>query len=230
MLNTPLLRKAWESVLPALQNDRERFGDLLIGKMRLTDFSEYVYPLIDSILDGSRRIQRIVTDLKDYARPDPYDLNREIDIAQVIRSAVNLMHNAIVKKSIACLLMTDEERFPVKGSFQRLEQVIINLLQNACDAITARDQTITITLKKSTPDSIIISISDTGCGIAPSDLPHITEPFFTTKRGSGGTGLGLSVSSKIVTDHCGKLRFESQVGKGTTVDLVLPRRKYENAS
>jgi signal transduction histidine kinase len=229
MLNAPLLRKAWETALPVIKSREEETGQAYIGKMRLDEFTQYVFPLVDGILDGSRRIARIVADLKDYVRPDACDLNGHIDVTRVVHSAVNLMRNTLTKKNVDLHLSMSKAPVQIQGSSQRLEQVVINLLQNSCDALVpGGGRAISIGLDESGKDEIRLCIRDTGCGIASNDMPHITEPFFTTKRGNGGTGLGLSVSGKIVADHGGRLQFESEVGKGTTAILTLPRRCRDN--
>jgi len=229
MLNAPLLRQAWESALPVLRSRGEELGRARIGKMPLDEFTEYVFPLIDGILDGSRRIARIVTDLKDYARPDACDVNGHTDLPHVVRSAVNLLRNTLTKKAVDLNLSIGEAPVMIQGSFQRLEQVVINLLQNSCDAISGEgERSISVLLDDTSQECVSLCIRDTGCGIATHEIPHITEPFFTTKRDGGGTGLGLSVSSKIVADHGGQLLFESEVGKGTSAQLILPRKRAQH--
>jgi polar amino acid transport system substrate-binding protein len=111
----------------------------------------------------------------------------------------------------------------VMGSAQRLEQVVINLVQNACAATIERSRPITITTRISSGNTHgIIEVKDHGTGIEKADLDRIALPFFTTKRDKGGTGLGLSVSQKIVEQHGGTMAFESTQGSGTTVTVSIP--------
>jgi polar amino acid transport system substrate-binding protein len=124
----------------------------------------------------------------------------------------------------------------IKGNFQRLEQVSINLVQNACQALPDAQKGIFISVdwmkEKST---IVIQVRDEGTGIAPEKITHIADPFFTTKSDSGGVGLGLSISAKIVEEHGGTLHFESEIGAGTLATITLPvdrqnqntKRKFE---
>jgi polar amino acid transport system substrate-binding protein len=113
------------------------------------------------------------------------------------------------------------------GNKQRLEQVFINLLQNACQALPDPECKITLTVEAPTrPDQPIrVLIRDEGIGIPPDHLPLLTMPFFTTQRARGGTGLGLSISLGILKEHGGDLAFESQPGVGTTVIVTLPTRR-----
>jgi polar amino acid transport system substrate-binding protein len=112
---------------------------------------------------------------------------------------------------------------PLKGNFQRFEQVIINLIQNACQALPHPQRGIFLsTSYDEKRQAIVVSVRDEGMGIPAEVLPHIAEPFFTTKHDFGGLGLGLSISSRIVKEHGGTLNFTSEQGKGTTAEIVLP--------
>lgn len=109
------------------------------------------------------------------------------------------------------------------GNMQRIEQVIINLVVNACQALPDRSRSITIRTSFDAPASeAVLEVADQGVGIAAENLPRLTESFFTTRREEGGTGLGLSVSARIVREHGGTLSFESSPGEGTRVILRLP--------
>ena len=111
----------------------------------------------------------------------------------------------------------------VKGNFQKLEQVVINLLENSCQALDNKSKAIAVnTFFEKSDNCIIIEVIDEGIGMNPKVIKEITDPFYTTKRELGGTGLGLSVSSKIVSAHSGKLEFESELNKGTTAKIILP--------
>jgi len=127
------------------------------------------------------------------------------------------------------LVLELEEPLPyLEGSFQKLEQVIINLLENSCQAITDKDEMIKIITKYDAANkSVICQICDEGEGMDQATLKLIRDPFFTTKRTRGGTGLGLAVSSKIVANHSGSLEFRSKLGRGTCAELTLPVYEYE---
>jgi polar amino acid transport system substrate-binding protein len=116
------------------------------------------------------------------------------------------------------------ERLPrVRGNAQRIEQVIVNLVLNACQALPDPERGLRVaTWLDRARDAVVVAVEDEGVGIPPEDLPRITDPFFTTKRDRGGTGLGLSVSSGIVQEHGGTLEFRPREGGGTTVLLALP--------
>ena len=116
------------------------------------------------------------------------------------------------------------QRFPpLRGSAQRLEQVVVNLLVNACQALGDRERAIRLsTLEDREKREAILRVEDEGAGIPQEHLPRLFDPFFTTKRETGGTGLGLAICARIAREHQGRLEFESEVGRGTRASLHLP--------
>ena len=111
----------------------------------------------------------------------------------------------------------------MRGSAQRLEQVVVNLLVNACQALGDRERAIRLsTLEDREKREAILRVEDEGAGIPQEHLPRLFDPFFTTKRETGGTGLGLAICARIAREHQGRLEFESEVGRGTRASLHLP--------
>ena len=122
-----------------------------------------------------------------------------------------------------------------------IEQVILNLAINARDAMPTGGRLMLSTSLQEIDEAgaqrhaearpgrfLCLSVTDTGCGIAPEHLPHIFEPFFTTKEEGKGTGLGLAICRRVVLEHHGTIQIESEVGKGTTVRMVLPVKNGAN--
>ena len=119
----------------------------------------------------------------------------------------------------------------VRGNAQRIEQVIVNLLLNACEALPDPGRAVRLSTRRDAARrAVVVEMRDEGVGIPPEHLPRLADPFFTTKRESGGTGLGLSVSAGIVKEHGGTLEFRSVPGAGTTASLVLPELREEAAA
>ena len=223
MLNTPLLKEAWENAMPILEEYYEENGDFTIGGMNFTEMRKRIPDLFAGILDGSQRIQQIIDDLRNFVRKGASDMTEPVDIKAVLKSALSLLSNLIEKSTNHFSVEYGEDLPKLIGSFHRLEQVIINLIQNACQASTNPEKGISVsTSYDEERGNIIIKIEDEGRGIPPENLPHITDTFFTTKYDSGGIGLGLSISSKIVEEHKGKLAFASELDKGTMVQVTLP--------
>jgi polar amino acid transport system substrate-binding protein len=184
---------------------------------------ENIPGIISGILEGAQRIDLFVKELKNFARPTTSTLEKKIHINKVIQAAVTLLAN-LIKKSTNRFYVDYEEEIPeIPGNFQRLEQVMINLIENSCQALQNKDQGIFVSTRFDRTEKIVkIQVKDEGLGMTAEAIEKITNPFFTTKRSSGGTGLGLSISSKIVEDHNGVLTFESAPGVGTTAVVMLP--------
>ncbi|MGE5258590.1 MAG: ATP-binding protein [Hyphomicrobiales bacterium] len=223
MLNAPILRDAWRSALPILEAYYNESGDFLMGGMSYSQMREQMPKLLSGVSQGAERIKQIVANLKNYVRGDSGDLTQAVDVNAVVTSSVSLISNVIKNATDHFTVNYADDLPPVKGSFQRLEQVIINLIQNACQALPDKKKGLFVTTGRDTAGGgVVVIIRDEGTGIHPEDLPRIREPLFTTKQDSGGLGLGLSISSKIIEEHRGTLRFTSEPGAGTTVTIVLP--------
>jgi PAS domain S-box-containing protein len=230
MLNTPLLKEAWEGIQPILHEYYEENGDFIVAGMDYTELSGRIPNLYEGIIDGSNRIQHIVDDLKKFVRKGKADLSEEVDVNALVKSALSLLRN-MIEKSTHCFSVSYGNDLPIlHGNFHRLEQVVINLVQNACQAIANPEAGISIsTAFNETNNTIIIEVADEGKGIPAESLHQITDTFYTTKYEDGGIGLGLSISSRIVEEHGGRINFTSQTGKGTKVTISLPVRQTKKS-
>ena len=223
MLNTPTLREAWQSVMPILEEYYDKNGDFVIGGMTYSEMREKIPILFSGILDGSNRIMQIVEDLKKFVRKGTPDMAQPVDINGVLKSALSLVSNMIRKSTNRFSVQYGRNLPLVKGNSKRLEQVVINLIQNACQALPDNSKAIMVSTSLDGEEAnITLRVKDEGTGIPAEKLPHITDPFFTTKLDSGGVGLGLSISSRIVEEHGGRMTFSSELGKGTTIEVLLP--------
>jgi PAS domain S-box-containing protein len=223
MLNSPILKEAWENAVPILEKYYEENGDFILGGMKYSDMRKNIPKLFSGISAGATRIKQIIEDLKKYVRKDTADMTQSVDINEVSKSATSLL-STMIKKSTHYFSVEYGENLPVlKGNSQRLEQVMVNLIQNACHALPDPSKGITVSTAYDPKNGhIVFRIQDEGEGIPSEILPHITDPFVSTKLDSGGVGLGLSVSSTIVKEHGGEMHFRSEPGKGTTAEVVLP--------
>ncbi|MCK4766718.1 MAG: PAS domain S-box protein [Candidatus Aminicenantes bacterium] len=230
MLNIPLLLNAWTSVQPILDKYYRNEGDFFVGeRLKYSRMRDSIHHLFSGILDGSKRIKSIVEQLKNFSRIETFDTGEPVDINEVIKTAVELVSN-LIKESTKHFSVEYGHNLPkVEGSFQRLEQVIVNLLENSCQALPDAGRGISLSTRyNETANIILVKVKDEGKGIPPDTLSQILEPFFTTRRDSKGTGLGLSVSSNIIKNHDGFLNFESTPGKGTTATIILPVKKEKS--
>jgi signal transduction histidine kinase len=173
--------------------------------------------LITESLEGAERIRRIVRALLDFADPGASGW-RMVDLHAALESTIAVAWNQIKDK---VEVVRDYGRLPpVPCLVSQLNQVFLNLLVNAAEAITGHG---TVTLRtRLEGDRVRISFSDTGCGIAPEHREKLFEPFFTTKPTGKGSGLGLSMAYGIIERHGGRLEVSSEAGSGATFTIHLP--------
>lgn len=179
--------------------------------------------LIFESKEGTQRIQKIISKLKDFAQPGQGPLE-EIDINSCVDSALSLVLNEISNKPE---ILKDFSELPkVKGYPQSIWLVFVNLLFNAAQAVEGQGNISIAT--RTRPEGVQIQIQDTGVGIAQETLGRIFDPFFTTKPVGQGTGLGLSMAYNAIEKHGGYIEVSSQVGVGSTFIVHLPFRPPEH--
>jgi CheY-like chemotaxis protein len=179
---------------------------------------------IQAIQTGSERINTVVANLKDFARLDESDLPTPVQVNEVIEKTLWIV-GAQLRKSIATIDLNLADELPeIQGHFQKLEQVVANLVVNAANAIPKREQgKLTITTRYIRRiSSILIEIEDNGIGMTPKVMERLFDPFFTTRRDAGGTGLGLAVSYGLVQEHKGMIGVQSRSGIGSRFTVFLP--------
>jgi len=223
LLNVHLFSKIWKDITPILDEYYKGNGDFVIAGMLYSKAKEKIDQSLEGILIGSERIKTITKSLTEYARADSGNLNELVDTNKVVEMAI-LITNNLIKKSTNNFQVEYGKDIPfTKGNVQQLEQVVINLITNACQSLKDNNLGIkVITYYNSKRRRVRIKVVDEGVGIKEEDLKYIMDPFFTTKRDMGGTGLGLSVSYNIVKSHRGKLLLNSEPGKGTIAIVSLP--------
>ncbi len=166
------------------------------------------------------RIREIVKNLLDFSRPKDARPH-EADINAVVRKSLMLVQNMIDVSGIETSVHLDDSLPPVFIDEHQMQQVLVNLFTNAVQAMSAGGRLAVSSRSRNNGGAVEIGVSDTGKGIPPEFVPHIFDPFFSTK-GDSGTGLGLSVSYGIIKNHKGEIRVESKVGVGTTFTVELP--------
>jgi PAS domain S-box-containing protein len=223
LLNIHLFSKIWKDITPILDEYYNNNGDFVIAGMLYSRSKDKIAQSIDGIYKGSERIQNITKSLTEYSRADSGKLNEKVDINKVVEMSV-LITNNLIKKSTNNFQVEYGKDLPlINGNAQQLEQVIINLITNACQSLSDTSEAIKIsTYYNAERKKVRIRVEDQGVGIKETDLKYIMDPFFTTKRNSGGTGLGLSVSDSIVKSHGGTLLLKSGKGKGTMARVSFP--------
>lgn len=222
------IQKKWMTLIDTLKSHVDA-GETDKARQALTEIREYesneqlhhiwedTDALLKESLEGLGRVTKIVLDLKTFSRSDQ-GAEERIQMDEVIAGVLNIVHNEIKYK---CTLNQDLRTVPpVRCSYQKLSQVLVNLIINAAQACEKNGEITVRTFEKN--GKVCVDVQDNGVGIPPDHLPKIFDPFFTTKPVGEGTGLGLSISYEIIKKSGGEIRVASEPGKGTTFTLVLP--------
>ncbi|HAH31447.1 MAG TPA: hypothetical protein DCL44_03930 [Elusimicrobia bacterium] len=183
---------------------------------------------VQSILDQSQRCRRIVQNLLQFSRRKKGNVET-VNLGSLLEASLQLMKYDLLRSDI-----TVEKHFPedlpcVQGNAAQLEQVYLNLISNARQAMEGKKDGLLKISASNEDGRIVLRFEDNGCGIPPENLNKVFDPFFTTKAVGQGTGLGLSISYGIIQEHQGTLRVESQAGKGATFIISLPVFSKESA-
>ena len=223
LLNMPILREVYQDAEEVLETRYHEQGDFTLGGLPYSRMRNEVPCMLEEMQEAANRIKRIVEELKDFARQDTSTTTEPVDLNNVVKAAIRLVDSSIRSATRYFETCYSPSLPMIQGNAQRIEQVAVNLILNACQSLPDSEHRISITtLYDQEKDSVMLKVSDEGIGISPENIPHLTDPFFTTKRETGGTGLGLSVSASIVKEHGGSLEFDSEPGTGTIVALTLP--------
>ncbi len=178
---------------------------------------------IDAILQQTRRISSILQSLMNFSRSGRVGVTFErCQLNEIVEEAIQLVQLTRAGKRVECNNSCPKE-LELFGDKQRLSQVMVNLLTNACDASKPGDRVEIFAFKDS--EQVQIEVMDQGDGIPEEDQEMIFEPFFTTKDVGKGTGLGLSMVNKIIDEHKGSIEIDSIQEVGTRIVIHLPQHR-----
>jgi PAS domain S-box-containing protein len=192
--------------------------------MSETDPSHPHYRSLKIIDEETKRCEKIIRDLLQFARPKSTDLC-PTEVKQTVEKTLALVANHLYKQKMEAVSEVEERLPKINADPQELEQVLVNLYLNAIDAMSEGGR-LKVGAKLSQgapgiPQEVAITVSDTGFGISSEDLAKIFQPFFTARKKSG-LGLGLPICDRIIKNHGGRINVKSEPGKGTTFEIYLP--------
>jgi len=230
MINSNLLQKSYQYIIPILDDYYNEKGDFILGSNKYSEIKENFNNLFNGIINGSHRIKKITEDLKNFSKKIPDLYFESININNVVESAIALIYNKIKNSTDHFSIMYGKNLPNITGNFQRLEQAVVNLIQNSCQALRSKKDSIIIsTYMENDKDELIIETKDEGIGMNEETVKNILKPFFTTKSDTGGIGLGLYITSNIIKEHKGRLEYNSALNKGTTAKIILPIKDNKNS-
>lgn len=229
-LNLPILERMWADAQKVIEQiSQAGVQEPSLGGIPFQEARGEIPQILKDIQGSVGRISSIVSQLREYSG---WNRNKEfsaVDLNECVHNAVRLVNSQIRKSANGLALSLATDTPWVRGDRIQIEQVIVNLIQNACQAKTDRPLDLDISTSLETNgQTAVLKVRDTGSGIAAEILPRITDPFFTTRSQTGGTGLGLAVASKIVEEHHGHLSYLSEQGKWTLATLHLPTTTAED--
>ncbi len=223
MLNAATLSDVWSAALPILDSYCDANGDFPVGALSYSAIKEDILELMKGIESSADRIKRIVDVLKDFVAKRDRMILMPTDMNEAAKNTCLLLKHSINNKTRRFDISYGDGLPAVKADRAKLEQVFVNLVSNALDALPDRNSGVFVqTWFDEYKKEVQFVTRDEGVGIPEENIPRITEPFFTTKRSSGGTGLGLAIVKQIVDLHGGRLEVESAEGRGSTFRVALP--------
>jgi two-component system, NtrC family, sensor kinase len=176
---------------------------------------------LSEIEQAAKRCKKIVEDLLMFARPHGESELKEVALAQALDQILPLAKLNLKHRNVTLATRYQEGLPPVRGNQARLQQVFLNLINNAAQSMTQGGEVAVTIVASPDGSQIVAEVKDQGCGIRKEDMAKIFDPFYTTK-GREGTGLGLSICYSIISEHGGKFEVESEAGVGSLVRVILP--------
>ncbi len=223
MYNISLFQKVWHDCLPVLNQYGSKEPGKKYGGLTYDFLEENSDRLLSDMDMAASRVAKIVSDLKNFARQSNVVDKSSMQINTAVENALRLAQTSLRKSGVELKIDLASDLPLLKGNLQNIEQIILNLVINAVQAIDHDQGVVRIATGFQNKDRrIFVSITDNGCGVAPDISDKLFDPFVTDKQAEGGTGLGLSVTYSLVNAHDGEIVFQSQKGEGTTFTVFFP--------
>ena len=224
LINANIITKAWVDIAPVIEYYYNTRGDFPVAQSTWSEARTFLPEAFEGIQQGALRISDIIGTLKNFGREDNFNIGSLADVNAVVQLSTSILNHQISHATHNFQLDLAEDLPLVRSSARQLEQVVINLIQNALQSLPDPDHGVRITTGLD-PNGIhvFIQVADEGTGISKAIAGRVMELFFTTRLAQGGTGLGLAISSSIVKDHGGSIEFHSEAGQNTIFTVRLLR-------
>ncbi len=223
MYNIPLLKKVWVDLLPVLMEHKNSRPKQKFGGFAYDFLEDNLLQLVSDMELAVHRVAKTVSDLKNYSKQSNVAEKAPMQLNQAVNNALRLAKTTLKKSSVHVDLELEPDLPRIEGNLQSIEQIILNIIINAVQAIDHRQGNILIKTGFQAKDGrVYIHVKDNGKGISSILADKIFLPFVTDKQNEGGTGLGLSVTYSLVKAHQGEIDFETRTGQGTSFTVSLP--------
>ena len=223
MYNIPLLQKIWADFLPVLKERQAIAPNQKFGGFDYDFLADNLVQLIADMEMAAHRVAKTVLDLKNFSRQSNVAEKAPLQVNNAVRNAMRLAQTTLRTSAVEVNLQFGEDLPDIDGNLQSIEQIILNIIINAVQAIDHDQGTIGVTTGIRQQDGrVYIRITDNGRGVSSAISDKIFLPFITDKQSVGGTGLGLSVSYSLAKAHKGEIIFDTTPGEGTSFTVYLP--------
>ena len=224
VLNTPVIEQIVDAARPLLDERCRDEGDFRVAGIPWSKLRERISTIIEGTREATRDIQEYAARLRGMVSGEAGAHREAVDLREVVETAAGLTKEVIEQSTDRFSLRTPNDALPtVAADPKSLCVVVMELIENACYALSCCDQAIAVAAHHNTDQkTLTVTVADEGCGMDSRELDRIFEPFYTTGGDSDGIGLGLCVAQRIVEKHSGCLEFDSEPGRGTTACVILP--------
>lgn len=219
--NLKITFQAWDDVFKLIREYEQENGEFIVGGISSSEVDKVIPRLMMSLIEGINRISDTIDDFKKYIKEGLKFGSSLIDVNETIRRVVTILNHHIFIYTENFNMNLKESLPKIKCNLQKLEQVIINLLINALQSLSERQRGVFISTGVE-GERVYFEIKDEGVGIPKNVMPHLFEPFFSTKHATGGSGLGLYLSKSIIEEFGGEIIIDSEENRGTKIKVYLP--------
>lgn len=217
------LSRSWKDVIPILEGVSKEEGDFVVGGLDFSVAREEIQKAADSVVHNADRIDRVINDLRSYSIGAGAEFSSNVSVNKAVEGGLSVIRAHGKHAAIPIYPQLDQTVPCVIGNLYQLEQVVVNLLQNALLAMKPDAGKVTISTRFDKENNeVLIVVQDEGEGISKKSLRSLDEPFISTRIDKGGSGLGLYISNFIVKEHKGRISFQSEANKGTIATVHLP--------
>ena len=217
------LASSWHDALPILENATRDEGDFMLGGIPFGVAKGEIKGAVESILNNADRVERVINDLRTYNLGERNEMSPGVSVNQVVKEALTIIRAYGSRGEITISPTLADDLPHITGNQYQLEQVVVNILLNAMQAMPDNKEAVTIrTALDDGGDEVLITVADQGEGFSPEAKQHLFEAFYSTRIDKGGSGLGLYISNFIISEHKGRLTVEPDPAGGTVATIRLP--------